>query len=147
MLNNILCTSFEEARRVPVGVLDFYGCAHCGFVWNNAFDENLVCYGSNYENNQSHSSVFKNHLNEVVGEIQSLMAYKPFSVIEVGCGQGYFLDLLESMGGGDQGPGLRSCASRPSGNNAFLVGSRICSVRSCASKHNRSSFIVEPSCD
>ena len=106
VLNNILCTSFEEARRVPVGVLDFYGCAHCGFVWNNAFDENLVCYGSNYENNQSHSSVFKNHLNEVVGEIQSLMAYKPFSVIEVGCGQGYFLDLLESMGEGIKGLGF-----------------------------------------
>ena len=96
VLNNILCRSPEAARNITVGTLDFYACEQCGFVWNAAFDGSIVQYDANYENNQSVSSVFEKHLEEVVLKIRDLMFSSPFSVIEVGCGQGYFLDLLEA---------------------------------------------------
>ena len=98
LLNNVLYFSQRKAAQVPVGRLDFYGCSLCGFAWNNAFDESLVHYDANYENNQSVSVAFKKHLEDILLRIKSLMPYS-FSVLEIGCGQGYFLDfLIASLG-------------------------------------------------
>ncbi len=95
VLNNVLCKTSEQAHDIATGVLDFYACGYCGFVWNAAFDSERVQYDTCYENNQSISPAFRRHLQEVVDCIRCLMQESPFSVMEVGCGQGYFLEMLQ----------------------------------------------------
>ena len=94
IFNNILCFTKKDAQSVPTGTLDLYGCTFCGFVWNRAFDQSLTQYSINYENNQSLSPAFKRHLMNIIQNIESKMLPDPFSAIEIGCGQGYFLEYL-----------------------------------------------------
>lgn len=90
--NNILCASPEEALAFPRAVIAFSGCPDCGYAWNTAFDANKLLYDGSYENNQSHSPQFTAHLDSVLKELEPLG--DALSMVEVGCGQGYFLRHL-----------------------------------------------------
>lgn len=69
---------------------------HTGLVYNQAFDESLLCYDSDYQNEQALSPAFQRHLDQVEGLIARHFAGK--RLIEVGCGKGYFLELLRQRG-------------------------------------------------
>ncbi|MCK4269806.1 MAG: methyltransferase domain-containing protein [Methanogenium sp.] len=89
--------SKEEASSVKKGVISLYLCEKCGFVWNLTFEPSKLIYDSNYQNEQSHSSIFMNHLwivqNIIVNKIP-----KGSNIVEIGCGKGTFLELLKSTG-------------------------------------------------
>ena len=93
--NNILCNSYEEAINFPMGNLDFVVCCDCGYAWNAAFDHNLLNYDSAYENNQSYSQLFQDHIDSVISRIPVTHFGHPASIVEVGCGQGYFLNRIK----------------------------------------------------
>ena len=59
------------------------------FVYNDAFDQKKVKYSKNYNNEQSLSSVFQTHLNEVFKIVKSNFK-KEDKIIEIGCGKGFF---------------------------------------------------------
>lgn len=67
-----------------------------GLVFNDAFDADKLSYDSDYQNEQAHSGQFQRHLNDV----EAIVArhFKGRSLIEVGCGKGYFLELLRERG-------------------------------------------------
>lgn len=67
-----------------------------GLIFNSVFDEALLKYNSDYQNEQACSDVFRNHLYNVKEIIQRYFHDK--SLIEVGCGKGYFLELLHKEG-------------------------------------------------
>jgi hypothetical protein len=67
-------------------------CHHCGFIFNGDFESKLVCYDQTYENDQSLSPAFRGHMKWVADTI--LGETRVRNVIEVGCGQGRFLELL-----------------------------------------------------
>ena len=67
-----------------------------GLIFNSAFDDALLKYNSDYQNEQACSGVFRNHLYDVKEIIQRHFHDK--SLIEVGCGKGYFLELLHKEG-------------------------------------------------
>ena len=46
------------------------------FLENEAFDENLIKYNSNYDNNQSYSNRFKTHLQNVYNIIDKHLKYQ-----------------------------------------------------------------------
>ena len=95
--NNALCTSRAEALDFPLGCLQLCGCLHCGFVWNAAYEAGLVPYNTAYENNQSHSACFVDHLEHVMDSL--LLPEFPVDILEVGCGQGDFLRELQKTRG------------------------------------------------
>ena len=64
------------------------------FVFNDAFDEKKIKYSKNYNNEQSLSSVFQTHLNEVFKIVKSNFK-KEDKIIEIGCGKGFFFKILE----------------------------------------------------
>ena len=68
---------------------------HNGFVHNISFDENLIEYDENYQNEVSHSIFFKRHLNEVYKLIKSKFP-KGSKLVEVGCGKGAFLEIVKN---------------------------------------------------
>ncbi|MGA8132548.1 class I SAM-dependent methyltransferase [Pseudomonas sp. MWU12-2345] len=67
-----------------------------GLIFNQAFDADKLSYDSDYQNEQAHSGQFQQHLSDVEGIIAR--HFKGRSLIEVGCGKGYFLELLRGLG-------------------------------------------------
>ncbi|MBD0702699.1 MULTISPECIES: class I SAM-dependent methyltransferase [Pseudomonas] len=67
-----------------------------GLVFNQAFDADKLSYDSDYQNEQAHSEQFQRHLSEVEGIIARHFSAQ--ELIEVGCGKGYFLELLKQRG-------------------------------------------------
>jgi hypothetical protein len=65
-------------------------------IYNNCFDESIVEYTVDYDNEQGNSETFKSHLNQVADLIQENIGNE--SIVEVGCGKGVFLELLLSRG-------------------------------------------------
>ncbi len=95
VLLNHLADSPHEAARAQVGDLRIVSCADCGFTFNSRFDPSLVKYGERYENDQSFSPRFLEHLfHRVEAVARAVAVSNQFSVLEVGCGQGTFLESL-----------------------------------------------------
>lgn len=95
VMQNAVYPSREEAVAAPSGDLLLLQCDRCGFVWNAAFDPGRISYSVGYENCQSHSAAFQDHLDARIACIAASLATKRWpSIVEVGCGQGDFLGLL-----------------------------------------------------
>lgn len=86
--------SANAARAARHGTLDLRACHRCGFVFNAAFDEALLEYGSGYENSQDLSPGFDAYLNELVDHLVRRCGIRAGHVIEIGCGKGAFLRKL-----------------------------------------------------
>lgn len=67
-----------------------------GLVFNRAFDPDLLSYDADYQNEQACSPVFKAHLDQVLDIVRRHFCTP--SLIEVGCGKGYFLAHLRAAG-------------------------------------------------
>lgn len=67
-----------------------------GLIFNQAFDAHKLSYDSDYQNEQAFSGQFQQHLADVEGIIAR--HFKGQQLIEVGCGKGYFLELLRDKG-------------------------------------------------
>ena len=67
------------------------------FLENAAYDPALTTYDATYQNNQSHSGAFRAHMASVVDIFRTHFP-RGSMVVEVGCGKGDFIDLLEEDG-------------------------------------------------
>ncbi|MDB6145327.1 MAG: C-methyltransferase [Pseudomonas sp.] len=67
-----------------------------GLIFNQAFDADKLSYDSDYQNEQAYSAQFQKHLADVEGIIARHFSGQ--QLIEVGCGKGYFLELLRDKG-------------------------------------------------
>jgi hypothetical protein len=96
VLQNRVYDSEEEAKNCPTGSLKIVEDFKTGLVYNAAFRSELMIYDSNYNNEQSLSPRFRNHLQQVVEVIESALGNQ--NLIEIGCGKGFFLEMLLSRG-------------------------------------------------
>jgi hypothetical protein len=95
VVQNRLYECATAARSAPVGTLDVVCCAGCGFIFNRAFRSEAVTYDPDYENDQTYSPYFTTHLAAMAERVLAhLQRSAPGQVIEVGCGQGAFLNVL-----------------------------------------------------
>ncbi|WP_426697568.1 class I SAM-dependent methyltransferase [Aeromonas hydrophila] len=65
------------------------------FIENYAFDPKKAAYDNNYQNSQAHSDIFNAHMKGMFGIIKKYIP-KGGLVVEVGCGKGDFVELMES---------------------------------------------------
>ncbi|QIF03684.1 class I SAM-dependent methyltransferase [Roseimicrobium sp. ORNL1] len=98
---NYRCHSHTAATKVPLLDLHLVECHECGLVFNAGFDESLVPYDGGYDNQQSHSSVFWNHMEECARHLATHYAAPAGSgiVLEPGCGKGAYLKMLCKLTG------------------------------------------------
>jgi hypothetical protein len=68
-----------------------------GFVENGRFSPSLAVYDDSYQNSQAHSSVFLRHMKSVSDILKKNFPARS-TVVEVGCGKGDFVELLQSDG-------------------------------------------------
>jgi SAM-dependent methyltransferase len=91
---NLLCSSEELARNIKRGSLSMAICEECGFVFNQAFDVNLLSYGKDYDNTQICSAMFQAYIDSLVHQLINERGVVNKTVVEVGCGKGSFLKSL-----------------------------------------------------
>ena len=96
VFQNRMFNTSAEALASPKGDVVLVQDMHTGLVFNQAFNPELMDYGPDYQNEQAFSSVFRSHLDEVTSIIQRHFQGK--TLIEVGCGKGYFLERLHTSG-------------------------------------------------
>ena len=68
-----------------------------GFVFNKAFTAHKMNYDVHYQNEQSNSAVFKNHMQNVLQLLKSF-GIKNKRVVEVGCGKAVFFEMMLQEG-------------------------------------------------
>lgn len=96
VLQNAVFRSYEAARSIQLGKLEMVICENCGFVFNCEFDQSLLSYTQNYDNNQSCSAHFNAHTDNLVRDLVENQGVRNCTVVEVGCGKGDFLRKLIS---------------------------------------------------
>jgi nucleoside-diphosphate-sugar epimerase len=67
------------------------------FIENDAFIPQLIDYSGDYENSQAHSTKFKDHMRSVLSLLQAALP-KDSVIVEVGCGKGDFVEMIEQSG-------------------------------------------------
>lgn len=94
----LLLRTKDEALSFSKGNLELAFCHNCGFIFNAAFDPNLLEYSSRYESTQAFSPTFTAYQRELATSLIERYNLKDKTIIEIGCGQGEFLNLLCEMG-------------------------------------------------
>jgi SAM-dependent methyltransferase len=85
-----------EATACSMGNVVLVQNKETGLVYNAEFNQNLLVYDENYQNEQGYSGVYRQHLDTVTAIIDKHFRGK--TLIEVGCGKGYFLAHLQQHG-------------------------------------------------
>ena len=83
--------------KQPFGKLKLRQNKELDFIENVNFEINLIEYDDKYQNSQAHSDYFLNHMTDVI-ELLKKQLPKNSNVVEVGCGKGDFVKLLNKDG-------------------------------------------------
>lgn len=97
--------SREAAITCCRGDIRLAHCNGCGFIWNRAFDPDLLDYALDYESTQAFSPTFTRFHERLARDLIERYGLRNKKIIEIGCGQGEFLTLLCDFGG-NQGVGF-----------------------------------------
>ena len=84
----------EDARAITTGEIALSLCEHCGFVFNSAFDGAKQDYFHDYVSTQAMSPVFNRFHTRLAQDLIDRHGLHDRHVVEIGCGQGEFLELL-----------------------------------------------------
>lgn len=94
----LLLKSQEEAINFPRGDIVLGFCKSCGFIFNLAFNSDLLEYSNRYEATQGFSSTFNAFHRDLAKRLVDQYDLHDKDIIEIGCGQGEFLTLLCDIG-------------------------------------------------
>ena len=96
IFQNRMYSTVEEALASPRGDVRLVEDQRTGLIFNESFNSELMIYDTAYQNEQAVSLVFQQHLEQVAAIIIETMGTR--NLIEVGCGKGFFLELLADRG-------------------------------------------------
>jgi len=106
------CRSVKEARSGKIGELNLFVCETCGFIFNKTFKSSLMKYGAGYETNPINSVFYSNYINKLIHYLKDKIRMSS-TVVEIGCGRGYFLRKLLAMNKRYKGYGFDPCYTGP----------------------------------
>lgn len=95
---NVLWPTAEEALAAPRGDMAMVLCRTCGHVHNAAFEPDRTTYGATYENSLHHSPTFQEYVTALVGDLVERYDIRGRDIVEIGAGQGDFLEILCAAG-------------------------------------------------
>ena len=94
----VLLRTHEAAVSYPRGDIDLAFCGACGFISNVAYDPSLQDYSSDYEASQAFSPTFGAFAVQLARRLVADYGLYGKTIVEIGCGQGEFLNLLCALG-------------------------------------------------
>lgn len=101
IFQNRMYDSEAEAKACPKGNIRLVEDLETGLVYNEAFCPDLMQYDQHYQNEQALSPIFQKHLQQVISIIEKLVGKE--NLVEIGCGKGFFLEMLLERGFGVKG--------------------------------------------
>ncbi len=96
IFQNRMYDTEAQAIACPKGDVHLVEDLQTGLVYNASFRPELMVYDEHYQNEQAVSPLFKEHLKSVAQIIERSIGLD--GLVEVGCGKGYFLELLLQQG-------------------------------------------------
>ena len=96
IFQNRMYDSALEGKECPKGDIRLVEDGVTGLVYNAAFRPDLMNYDGNYQNEQGVSSYFCQHLDAVAEIVDRHLGRQ--RLVEVGCGKGFFLELMLKRG-------------------------------------------------
>lgn len=97
VFQNKVYSTFEESLNAEISNVILSQCNYCKFVFNAEFDPSILNYNGDYQNEQANSALFVDHLNTVYNILSDYDIHDK-KVVEIGCGKGYFFELLKGRG-------------------------------------------------
>jgi hypothetical protein len=88
-----------KAIDAPRGQITLACCPACGFVHNREFDSSKAIFEPGYEVALHHSETFRNFIARVARRLIDRFDLNHKRVVEIGCGDGYFLRTLADLAG------------------------------------------------
>ena len=89
----------QDARAIATGDISLSLCENCGFVFNSTFEGGKQDYFHDYVSTQAMSPVFNSFHRRLAQDLIDRHDLHDRNVVEIGCGQGEFLELLCELGG------------------------------------------------
>lgn len=96
VFQNVTYPDSQSAKNCVCGDIELVQNTETGLVYNRSFNSKLMVYDKNYQNEQSLSEGFLKHLEDVSKIITESTGSD--RLVEVGCGKGFFLEMLERKG-------------------------------------------------
>jgi 2-polyprenyl-3-methyl-5-hydroxy-6-metoxy-1,4-benzoquinol methylase len=81
-----------EAKACSTGDMQLVEDQQTGLVYNTVFRPELMTYDDHYQNEQALSPLFQEYIKSASRIIDRCMGRD--SIVEVGCGKGFFLEML-----------------------------------------------------
>ena len=95
---NVLWDSRTKAMAAPLSKIHLAYCNECGLLYNVAFDQKLMQYSAAYENSLHFSQRFQQWAEDTASRLVQQYQLYDKDIIEIGCGQGDFLEILQRLG-------------------------------------------------
>lgn len=95
---NVLWPSRAEAIAASRAPIRLAYCHQCGLIYNIAFKPQLIEYSAAYENSLYFSPRFQAYAEDLACRLVRKYQLYDKDIIEIGCGQGDFLALLQRLG-------------------------------------------------
>jgi len=118
--SNALCRTREEALDVPRADINLTVCRSCAYICNASFDAGRMQYDQTYENALHFSPHFRAYADDLARRLIETYDLRGKDILEIACGDGYFLKLLCKLGF-NRGVGFDpSYADRPTVEDADM---------------------------
>ncbi len=95
---NVLWETRKKAMAAPLADIHLAFCKKCGLIYNVAFDNKLMQYSDSYENSLHFSQRFQKWADQTADRLVQQYQLYDKDIIEIGCGQGDFLEILQHLG-------------------------------------------------
>jgi hypothetical protein len=92
VFQNKVYDTYEEAINCVKGNINIVEDPETGLIYNSTFNIELMNYDNTYNNEQANSNYFQSHLENVISLIEKSIGKD--KLVEVGCGKGFFLEML-----------------------------------------------------
>lgn len=96
----VTLASKDQALAVPRRDIELGFCPDCGFIFNRLFDTGIDYFTLGYEDQQGFSRTFMEYLTRISRELIEKYDLKGKTLLEIGCGKGDFINLLNQLAGG-----------------------------------------------
>lgn len=106
-----LMATRQEAIDAVAGDIALVYCHHCGLIYNRLFDATKIRFEPGYEVALHHSAIFREFIQSVVDRLIRRFDLRDKDVLEIGCGDGYFLRTL-CRSGSNRGVGIDPTVAR-----------------------------------
>jgi hypothetical protein len=95
---NLLYKTRQEALNAPRADMKLGFCKNCGHVYNYVFNSDIMDYTQDYENSLHFSPRFQKYAEKLAHSLVERYNLYNKDIIEIGCGDGDFLELLCRFG-------------------------------------------------